>query len=136
LEVGAVTGYATAALADVSGPEQTLGKDAFLQLLITELSNQDPLQPMQDRDFIAQLAQLSTLEQMSSMNSGLEVLRLIQATAFVGKNVEAVASDGTRVSGAVTEVKFAESGPILVVEDKLVTLNNVLRVFAQQPETE
>lgn len=136
MEVGAITGYAAATLAEPLQEELTLGKDAFLKLLVTELSNQDPLAPMEDRDLIAQLAQLSTLEQMSEINAGLEVLRLIQATGFVGKNIEAIASDGSRVIGVVTEVVFTDSEPMLIVEDTPVTLDNVLRVFAQGSEIE
>lgn len=49
-----------------------LDKDAFLKLLTTQLSNQDPLSPMEDREFIAQLAQFSSLEQMTAMNKTLE----------------------------------------------------------------
>lgn len=49
-----------------------LGKDAFLKLLITQLRNQDPLSPMEDKEFIAQMAQFSTLEQMQELNKNLQ----------------------------------------------------------------
>jgi len=129
-----MAGQGTAA---VTEPQQDfLGKQAFLQLLVTELSNQDPLNPMDDREFIAQLVQLSTLEQMTSLNAGIEVLHLIQATGFVGKNVEALTPDGTQVVGTVTEVRFTESEPLLMVEDTAIRLDDVVSVFAADSETE
>jgi flagellar basal-body rod modification protein FlgD len=130
-----MAGQSAASVTESAQQGQALGKDAFLQLLVTELSNQDPLNPMQDREFIAQLAQLSTLEQMTSLNAGMEVLRLIQATGFVGKSIDAIAPDGTRLSGVVTEVVFTESEPVLVVDNTWITLDNVIRVYAQQVET-
>lgn len=51
-----------------NGVNNDLDKDAFLRLLTTQLSNQDPLNPMEDREFIAQLAQFSSLEQMQNLN--------------------------------------------------------------------
>ena len=51
-----------------------LDKDAFLRLLTTQLANQDPLNPMEDREFIAQLAQFSSLEQMQNLNKNIESL--------------------------------------------------------------
>ncbi|ABW19030.1 flagellar hook assembly protein FlgD [Alkaliphilus oremlandii] len=61
---------------DYSGNQEkkqtdALGKDAFLNLLVTQLKNQDPLNPMDDRDFIAQMAQFSSLEQMQNLNTTL-----------------------------------------------------------------
>lgn len=121
----------------LQGPQQDfLGKEAFLQLLVTELSNQDPLNPMDDREFIAQLVQLSTLEQMTSLNTGVEILHLIQATGFVGKGVEALTFDGSHVVGTVTEVKFTGSEPLLIVEDTAITLDEVISVFPADSETE
>lgn len=73
----------------------SLGKDAFLKLLITQLQNQDPTNPMDDRDFIAQMAQFSSLEQMQNMTKTMESLlvsqqqtQLMNYTTFVGKEVK------------------------------------------------
>lgn len=51
-----------------------LGKDSFLKLLTTQLANQDPLNPMEDKEFIAQLAQFNSLEQMQNLNKNIETL--------------------------------------------------------------
>ena len=82
---------------------QSLGKNEFLQLLITKLQNQDPLRPMEDEDFIAQLAQFSTLEQMHNIAEGIseanqwdflqmQSLNNAMAASLVGKDVQAAYS--------------------------------------------
>ncbi|MDH4155890.1 MAG: hypothetical protein OEW00_01260 [candidate division Zixibacteria bacterium] len=79
---------------------RTLGKDDFLQLLVTKMQYQDPLEPMDDEDFIAQLAQFSSLEQMNNIASGLEEanqlsflqmqsLNNTMAAGMIGKDVRA-----------------------------------------------
>ncbi|MGE0813524.1 MAG: flagellar hook assembly protein FlgD [Vicinamibacterales bacterium] len=55
-------------------PEKALGRDAFLNLLVTQLQHQDPTQPQADGEFLAQLAQFSTLEQLQLMNQKLDAL--------------------------------------------------------------
>ena len=101
-----------------------LGKDAFLRLLIAQLSNQDPLNPMDDREFIAQMAQFSALEQMTNMNITLENmanLNRFAAVQYVGTTVmfDYTAPDGTvhPVFGRVLAVFFdPREGPILEVD--------------------
>jgi len=74
----------------------TMGKDDFLNLLVTQLQNQDPLKPMDGTEFTAQLAQFTSLEQLSNINTHLKTLRQeqssvrdLQAVAFMGKMLEA-----------------------------------------------
>jgi flagellar basal-body rod modification protein FlgD len=98
-----------------------LGKDAFLKLLIAELSNQDPMNPMDDREFISQMAQFSSLEQMTNMTKELEGLSSMSqysAVNYVGTEVafSYEASDGavTAVHDTVLAVFFSSTaGPIL-----------------------
>lgn len=82
-----------------------LGKDAFLNLLITQLKNQDPLNPMKDQEFIAQLATFSNLEQLTNLNKSMGGLlehqefqmkqqKLAMAVSMIGKEV--VSTDGKR----------------------------------------
>lgn len=71
-----------------------MGKDAFMELLVAQMTNQNPLEPMENTEFIAQLAQFSSLEQMQNIASGVEMLALTQAAAtnsqmvnLIGKRV-------------------------------------------------
>lgn len=65
-----------------SAREDALGRDAFLNLLVTQLQHQDPTQPQADGEFLAQLAQFSQLEQLQTMNKKLDALAdLIAGTA-------------------------------------------------------
>jgi len=89
----------------------TLGKNEFLKILVTQLQNQDPLSPMEDKDFIGQMAQFSSLEQMQSLN---QAISLSQLYSLVGKNVQTeVSLDGSEnkqaISGKVDSV-FSSGG--------------------------
>ncbi|GMX62159.1 flagellar hook assembly protein FlgD [Paenibacillus elgii] len=66
-----------------------LGQDEFLKILMTQLSNQDPTQPLQDKEFIAQMAQFTSVEQLTKMSSEMKMLRqsLGFASSLIGKKV-------------------------------------------------
>lgn len=75
-------------------PSPDLGKDEFIKILMTQLQNQDPLNPMEDKDFIAQMATFSQLEQMMNMASSIDTLvhnqlvsPVIQYSHMIGKEV-------------------------------------------------
>jgi flagellar basal-body rod modification protein FlgD len=94
-----------------------LDKNDFLKILITQLSHQDPTQPMDDKAFIAQMAQFSSLEQMTNMSEGMaKVANLIaksQAVSLLGNTVD-VTSGGETVSGVVDAVTGGDFPQILV----------------------
>ncbi|TJY43185.1 flagellar hook capping protein [Cohnella pontilimi] len=70
-------------------PVKQMGKDEFLQILVTQLRNQDPMQPMQDKEFIAQMAQFSSLEQMMNVATQMSGLRQSAGlvAGLIGKQV-------------------------------------------------
>jgi flagellar basal-body rod modification protein FlgD len=72
---------ATLTTSGVDGQKSTLGKDAFLQLLMTQLQHQDPTQPQDDSAFIAQLAQFSSLEKLTTMDTTLTTISQMLSTA-------------------------------------------------------
>ncbi|MDR0273573.1 MAG: hypothetical protein LBI27_09690, partial [Clostridiales bacterium] len=86
LGIDTVSQSQTTWAASTREPRQELDKNAFLQLLITQLQYQDPLNPMDDRDFIAQMAQFSALEQQMQLNQSFE---RSQAFGTIGKNINA-----------------------------------------------
>jgi flagellar basal-body rod modification protein FlgD len=99
-----------------------LGKDAFLQLLVTQLQYQDPLSPQSNEEFVSQLAQFSSLEEMQAMTSSLANS---QALSLVGKNVivEVGKSSGsantTTVGGYVQFVQMVDGKAYLSINDEL-----------------
>lgn len=103
--------------AKAAGQGQTLGKDDFLRILLTQLTHQDPTQPLQDREFVAQMAQFSTLEQMTNMNGELArvfgLMAKSQAIGLLGKTVD-ILQGGSLISGRVEEISGSEFPQILV----------------------
>ena len=93
--------------------DNTLGQDAFMTMLIAELKNQDPLNPMEGKDFAAQLAQFSSLQQLSNLNttmsnipSYLQAFSNAQMAGIIGKEATA-AGDTVTVSGSATNIFFS-----------------------------
>lgn len=112
-------------------PKQELGKNDFLQLLIAQLTHQDPTAPVQDTEFIAQMAQFSSLEQMMNMTEGISMMNRILSSAdamsAVGKNVE-LENAGENIAGTVTAAKRGKV-PEIQVNGNWYTWEQVTTVY-------
>ena len=114
--LSAATGGTTAAASSTS--KTTMGKDAFLTLLITQLQHQDPLNPADSTEFTAQLAQFSSLEQLNNVNENLSALKLYQASinnaqavSFIGKDIVATGNSVEARSGQTVACEFDLAQP-------------------------
>ena len=129
--IGSVTQQAATAAAS---KRNDLGKMDFLKLLIAQLRHQDPLKPLEDKDFIAQLAQFNSLEQMMNLNQNFEKAQkwqmLTQSTSLIGKSVAAIDTEtGESVQGQVLKVDMTDEGPELDVEGKRVSYNEIVSIY-------
>ena len=125
--------------ADAVGGAQ-MGKEAFMELLVQQLKHQDPLSPMDNDKFIAQLTQLSSLEGIQNLNDnmvGLAVLQqgnalmnqLTQSSALIGKDVTYIDMEtGEEITGTVQTVKIEDGILVLNIDGEDVPLANVIEV--------
>ena len=119
------------------GNSQSLGTDQFLKLFTKQVQMQNPMEPMNNTDFLAQLAQFSSVEQMSNLNASFEKLlgvqQALQAGSLVGKMVNYTDSSGTSGQGRVTGVRLTADGPVLMLGNKQVTISQVTSIEEPPP---
>ena len=134
MPVSDVTGAGTldASVAQTSMNSQ-LGRDAFLKLLVTQMRLQDPTHTMEDKEFIAQLAQFSSLEQITNLSSEIRSLAVgsaaTQAVSLIGRTVEVLdPASGDTLTGRVESVRFVDGSPLLVVDGSDVSPSYVVSV--------
>ena len=95
-----------------SGTNSAMGKDQFLKLFVAQLQHQDPMNPMQDSDFMGQMASFSTLEQVSNLASENAKTNAI---GLIGRTVTYKGTDGAEHTGAVEKVSTKDGKPSLTV---------------------
>ena len=117
--------------------------DSFLTLLITELQNQDPLDPMENSEMLQQISQMRSISSSDKLTATLDAVLLGQnvttASSLIGKEVSALTDDGSDVTGTVDRVTVtpnADDDPATVkvhIGDYIVSLKNVREII---PATE
>jgi flagellar basal-body rod modification protein FlgD len=129
-----IDGARTASPGQASRSDSTglLGQDAFLKLLVAEMQHQDPMQPTDSAQMMAQLAQFSSVEQLNKVASSITSMQSSQtfsgAVALLGKSVTYTKDDGSTATGTVGAVTANGGSPVLQVGSDSVSLANVTEV--------
>lgn len=116
-------------------PVQTLGQEDFLKLLVTQMSQQDPMNPMKDSEFIAQMAQFSSLEQSKAMMADMASMR---AGSLLGTTVT-VTDDNSATgytTGVVSSVTMVDGAPQIVIGDSRYNLSAINNITVATPDEE
>jgi flagellar basal-body rod modification protein FlgD len=121
----------TASTASMRTPQQALGQAEFFKLIAVQLKNQDPMKPMDDTAFLAQMAQFNSLEQASAMATDIRAMRaesqLTAATSTLGREVTLI-DDKTEITGVVDSVEIVNGYVAVRVNDTLYLYDQVVRV--------
>jgi len=116
----------------VSKNKSTLSQDDFLKLLTVQLQHQDPLKPMEDAQFMGQMAQFASLEQTKELTSTVNTLStslgFSSSQQFLGKNVTIASADGTEVTGSVSGVVLDAGVPKVLVDGKTYATDSIIAV--------
>ena len=109
-----------------------LGQDAFLKLLVAQLKYQDPLNPADGAEFLAQTAQFTMVEKLSDLEaqgqSTVTSQQQMQAAQLVGRQVTYVDSTGNLVEGVVESAEYTPDGQSLTIDGQAVELDNITKV--------
>lgn len=115
-----------------TGKAKVLGQDDFLKLLITQFQAQDPMKPMDDTAFIAQMAQFSSLQQTQTLTTQMTKLLtnqdLATANTYIGREVVVDNGDKTTSTGTVSGVEIVDGAPRIVIGDYSYPVSSVVAV--------
>ena len=115
-------------------PVKMLGQNEFLKLLVTQMRNQDPMKPVSDTEFIAQMAQFTSLEQSKQMSADMAEMRsqtsFQQGIGLLNQQVTVQTGEEAPVTGTVTELKVVDGEPQLRISSRFYALQDVIHVKA------
>jgi flagellar basal-body rod modification protein FlgD len=133
------TGVASKKTDDKAADKVALGKDDFLKLLVAQLQHQDPMQPTDNAEYMGQLAQFSTLEQITNVGKEMERLRtssqVDQAVALIGKNIGYLTEDDVIANGVVDAVSIDDGEIHLKVGQTTISPSDITSVRPGAPTT-
>jgi len=132
--VDAVTAMAAGTGSGTASSRTTLDRDDFYKIMISELTNQDPFEPMDNQQFLDQLSSLQNLETMGQLNDGIEKLLLSQEIAsagnLIGRDVKAGnPGEGEGTSGTVERVQVKDGAVSLILDGgQTVSLGDIVEI--------
>ena len=136
-------GNSTSSQIETGQPGGEMGKEQFLQLLVTQMKNQDPMEPMDNTQMTAQLAQFSSLEQMQNLNSQFEGFQQSTTAAMsmmnAGKPVTLELVKGETVEGMLEKIQWIGGETQFVVEGNSYAASDVISMqsnVTQDPAAE
>ncbi|MHC4182553.1 MAG: flagellar hook capping FlgD N-terminal domain-containing protein [Planctomycetota bacterium] len=116
----------------VSIENVSTGKEDFLRLFVAQLKAQNPLNPQEGHEFIAQLAQFTSLEQLTNLNTSfsdmLKYQQLLGGGELIGKNAEYLGTDGES-QGVVSGIKISDGAIVAVIGSNEVPISNITGIF-------
>lgn len=118
--------------------DQSMGKDDFMKILVAQLKHQDPMKPLEDKEFIAQMAQFSSIEQIQNMSKNMEMMRqsLGISSDLIGKHVswatQAGLSDEMEIqSGMVDSIWFKDGIQMIQSGAATIPLDDIIEVWIE-----
>ncbi len=117
----------------------SLGKDAFLKLLVAQLKYQNPLSPADPTEFMSQTAQFTMVEKLENLDASFtkatDTQRLTLATTLIGKQIRYLGADGKLTTGTVASARVTTDGTLVKVGDTELTLYQIDTVLPAASST-
>ncbi|HEY5760118.1 MAG TPA: flagellar hook capping FlgD N-terminal domain-containing protein [Steroidobacter sp.] len=120
---------ATAPIANIANAASNLRLDDLLRVLLTELTHQNPFKPVENKDFMGQIAQFASLDSSQRLNQSIDQLLTLQAmnqsVGLIGRRVSARLENGTTISGVVDMLELVNGLPRLTIDSNGQLIRNV-----------